>query len=175
MALSYLVSHFEAFIKDYVRAVLLAQPSMLKSSSTLTFEEAVNHRSIKQLRNALAEKEVEGLGYGSIDDISNYFLKKFSIDLARFLQWERLRESVYRRNLVIHNQSRVNSIYRRKVGYTGENLQLTTDMPYVMEVADILLAFIKHVHAELGPKIGQRNTLSAKENSSKRVALYVKN
>lgn len=148
MALAYLISHLEAFIKEYMLQVLILHPQMLRSSNTLTFEEAANFTSITALRAGMAEKEVENLGYGSIDDVAQYFKKKLNISLSDFQGWEQLRETVYRRNLIVHNQGRVNEIYRKKVSYRGKSTKLSTSMEYVLTASSLMLYFLTFVHEE---------------------------
>jgi hypothetical protein len=152
MVLSYLVSHLESFIKDYLLEVLLSNPNMLKTNATLTYSEALSHTSIKQLRRSLAKKEVDALGYGSIDDISTYFQKRLNIDLGRYGAWDALREAIYRRNIVVHNQGRVNDVYKRKVGRASGSTSIHTDLAYVDSVATTILEFITFVHKEIEAK-----------------------
>lgn len=152
MVLSYLVSHLESFIKDYLLEVLLSNPNMLKTNATLTYAEALSHTSIKQLRRSLAKKEVDALGYGSIDDVSTYFQKRLNIDLGRYGAWDALREAIYRRNIVVHNQGRVNDVYKRKVGRAGGSTIIHTDLAYVDSVATTILEFIAFVHKEIEAK-----------------------
>jgi hypothetical protein len=149
MALAYLVSHVEAFIKDYVEQVLVDNPRMLRNSGSITQEEALSFSSMKALRRGLANKEVEALGYGSIDEVAVFFQKRLGIGLASFEKWDLLREHAYRRNLIIHNQSRVNDTYRKKVKYTGRHIRLHTDMTYVSGAAGTMLAFVDYVHAQV--------------------------
>ena len=69
MALSYLISIQEAFIKAYIFEILVHKKELLRSSATITFEEVSNYTSIKALIASLALKEVDGIGHGSIDDV----------------------------------------------------------------------------------------------------------
>lgn len=158
MALAYLVSHLEEFIKTYMYRVLVDNPRMLRSGATLSYEEALSFSSMKALRSGLADREVESLGYGSIDDVATYFLKKLGIELSTFSQWQSLREHIYRRNLIVHNQGRINDIYRRKVQYKGTRVHLSTDMVYVGTAAETMLAFVDHVHAEVTLKLRLNET-----------------
>lgn len=165
MALAYLISHLEAFIKGYMLQVLILHPRMLRSSNTLTFEEAANFTSIAALRAGMAEKEVESLGYGSIDDIAQYFKKKINISLSDFQSWEQLREAVYRRNLIVHNQGFVNEVYRKKVSYRGKSTKLLTSMEYVLIASSLMLDFLTFVHEEalkkLTKKPGRQSAIKA--------------
>jgi hypothetical protein len=158
MALSYLVSQQEAFTKDYLFDVLVHKHQMLKSAATLTYEEIASHTSIVSLWASLAQKEVDNLGHGSIDDVATFFSKKLGIELSTFESWTALREHSYRRNLVIHNQGRVNETYRRKTGSTQKSGRITTDMQYVSTAVTNLLGFIDFVHAAVCKKLRLNKT-----------------
>jgi len=47
MALSYLISHQEAFIKDYIYQILTHRKNMLKSKAIISYEELLKFPSIK--------------------------------------------------------------------------------------------------------------------------------
>lgn len=174
MSLGYLISHLEAYFKDYVLTVLAADPRMLRSSVTLTYDELATHKSLRSVWLAAAEREAEALGYGSIDDSALYFKKRFSVDISSFSHWESLRESVYRRNLIVHNRGRLNAIYKRKVGYKGKESRLTTDLRYVASTSKMLIDFFKFVHqlmSERGARTSNpfiERTLSGKPASASR-------
>ncbi len=153
MALSFLIAHQEAFIKDYIFQILLHRKSMLKSGNKISYEELLNFRSIKELTKNLAQREVDTLGYGSIDEINNYFEKKFNIALSKFERWELLREANYRRNIIIHNKGRTNQKYCEKTGYKIKNKSLTTSGQYVHDLADTLINFINFIHGAICLKL----------------------
>lgn len=153
MALSFLIAHQEGFIKDYIFQILLHRKSMLKSGNKISFEELLNFRSIKELIKDLAQREVDTLGYGSIDDINIYFEKKFNIALSEFKRWELLREANYRRNILIHNKGRTNQKYCEKTGYEIKNKLLTTNGQYVHELAGTLINFINFIHGAICEKL----------------------
>jgi hypothetical protein len=148
MALAYLLSYLEGFVKDYLLQVLVDNPRMLRSGATLSHEQALSYQSMKHLRRGLAEQEVESLGYGSIDDIGAYFMKKLNVSLAAFERWPDIREHAYRRNIIIHNKARINETYRKKVNYKGSRARLHTDMAYVVGAATNMLALIDFIHSE---------------------------
>ena len=157
MALSYLIAHEEAFIKDYLLQLLLHKRQLLISNATVTHEELAAHSSIRSVWEAIAQKEVDALGYGSIDDIAQYFSKKLGIDLTRFQHWPALREHSYRRNLIIHNRGRINDIYRKKTGYKERTGRVETDMYYVSSAVSNLSAFIRFVHLAVCAKFRLRD------------------
>jgi hypothetical protein len=150
MALVYLVSRLEAFLKDYLQAVFLQDPRRLRSSAQLTYEQALRYPSMPALRRALAEREAEALGYKSIDDVERALKERFGVRLSDFPKWQLVREVVYRRNLVVHNRGVVNDIYRSKIGFGGKKKHLGTDMKYVQATSSTILEFIDFLHSSLG-------------------------
>jgi len=156
MALGYLAAHLEAFTTDYLIAVLSGNPQTLKSKSTITIEEIADVTDLEGLWQRIAEKDVHALGYGGIDDIQTYFDKRFNIRLDTFHAWQNLRELMCRRNLIIHNQSRVDQIYRQKVQYKGSATRLITTAEYVSEAADIIIEYFSFVHSAIKFKLNLR-------------------
>ena len=146
MALVYLVSQVEAFVKDYLIEILANNPIMLRSGSTITYQEVSSYGSIKSLQRGLAEKEVTSLTYKGIDDISVFFEKRLNIDLCTFPNWGDLCENFYRRNLVVHNGAVVDYIYKTKVKGTTRVGRVSTDMLYVGDASSTILAFVEYVH-----------------------------
>lgn len=156
MALVYLVSRLEAFLKDYLQAVLLQDPRRLRSSTQLTYEDALRFPSMPALRRALAEREAEALGYKSIDEVEKTLNKKFGVCLSQFSSWQAVRETVYRRNLLVHNRGVVNEIYRSTTGFRGKTKHLVTDMKYVQAASSTILEFIEFIGANLGNEAKHR-------------------
>lgn len=146
MTLSYLISYQEAFIKDYLFQILISRKTMLKSGAKITHEEILNYNSMKALKEALAQKEVDSVGYGSIDDTCDYFSKRFNIDLSEFTNWTCLKEATYRRNLIVHNRGITNDLYCMKTGFKPKGKHLQTDIDYIFKSAQTIMDFIVHVH-----------------------------
>lgn len=151
MALVYLVTRLEAFLKDYFAEYLLQDPRRLRSSNTLTYEQALSFSSMTALKRGLADREAEKLGYGSIDDVAQAMEKRFSVRLSEFPNWTTVREMVYRRNLLVHNKGIVNDVYRSKMGYRGKEAVLKVDAEYLAASSSQLLEFFDFVHTELSP------------------------
>lgn len=153
MALAYLVSHQEAFIKDYIYQILIHKKDMLKSSSTISIDHVIGFTSIKSLVASMAQKEVDGIGYGSIDDVSSYLERKLNLLLSEFDEWEALREINYRRNLLIHNRGKTNDLYCKKTGYKQKNRKLTTDYDYLAKAIKTIQSFIIYFHEKVKNKL----------------------
>ncbi|MFH1934451.1 MAG: hypothetical protein ABIN18_23120 [Pseudomonadota bacterium] len=153
MTLTYLISYQEAFIKDYLFQILISRKTMLKSGANITYKELLNYNSMKALKEALAQKEVDGVGYGSIDDTCDYFSKRFDIDLSEFTNWTWLRETTYRRNLIVHNQGITDDLYCRKTGFELKGKDVETDIDYVVKSGETIMEFILYVHSSVLKKL----------------------
>jgi hypothetical protein len=146
MSLSYLISHQEAFIKDYLYQILIHRQSLLRSGATMTFLEIKKHSSMKSLIASIAQKEVDSIGHGSIDDAADYIQKKLNIDMTEFPKWEKLREACFRRNIIIHNKGVTNEIYCKKTGYKDRNKHIGTTNKYVLNAIDDVKSMINFLH-----------------------------
>lgn len=164
MALSFLISHKEAFIKDYIFQILTHHKNMLKSNARISYEEVLKLSSIKALTNELAQREVDAIGYGSIDDVCKYFESKFNIDLKEFNDWEKLREANYRRNIIIHNKGKTNEIYCQKIGYKTINRVLPTNAEYIHDISSILIKFINFIHSKATVRLKLKSNTRLKKD-----------
>ena len=152
MALAYLVSYQEAFMKDYLYQIFIHRKNMLKSSSTISLDHVIGFKSIKSLVSSMAQKEVDSIGYGSIDDLSIYLDNKLNVSLDEFNEWDTLREINYRRNLLIHNRGKTNDLYCKKTGYKQKNKKLTTNYQYVEKSINTIRKFIRYFHEKIENK-----------------------
>ncbi len=165
MALSYLISHQEAFLKDYIFEILVHRKYLLRSGTTITFEEVNNHSSMKALISFLSQKEVDVIGHGSIDDAAEYIKKKFNIDMTEHAKWDELREANYRRNIIIHNRAKTNDIYCRKTGYKHRNKHLTTSNKYVLDSVETVKSVIEFLHEKIELKLKLKKGPNKKLNT----------
>ncbi|RKR72096.1 hypothetical protein [Marinobacter nauticus] len=141
MTLSYLVAHQEAMLKDYLHCILVNRKSLLKSKSSITYQDVLSYTSMKSLIAHLAQKEVDQLGFGSIDDVERYFSSKMNINLSNFEKWDDIVEASFRRNIFIHNKGVANEKYCKAVGVEKLGKRLSVDLDYVMSISDNLISF----------------------------------
>jgi len=101
----------------------------------------------------MAQKEVDVLGYGSVDDVADYFKDRFNLVFEDFTNWPVLREASYRRNLILHNGGVTNDTYCTKTGYKKKNQHLRTNVDYVKNVSESVLEFIPFLHDQMTRKL----------------------
>jgi hypothetical protein len=141
MGLSYLISFQEAMLKDYLYQIFLSKKASLKSGNQITYQEVLSYKSIKALINGMAQKEVDKLGYGSIDDVAKYYKEKFNIDFLDYEGWDGIVEASFRRNLFIHNKGKTNNIYCKRIGHKKRGENLYVDIEYITSLGENLIAF----------------------------------
>ena len=169
MTLVYLISSHEAFLKDYLKAVLTSRSEILSSAKTLTFEEIVSFQSMNELRLHMAEKELSTLAYESIDDVARYFGNKFNIDFeSNFELWSIVREASYRRNMIIHNKGLTDKKYCAKTGYKELAKSLATDIDYVVAACDAVMEFIDFIHGGMKLKFSSTNSTEPNKVQTKK-------
>jgi len=134
--LTSLISHYDAFIGNLLRAVFYMKPEILNSSEhRLTFRELTSFSSIEDARASVVEKEVESLLRESHADQFDWMERKFDVPLRKGLpSWPTFIEVTERRNLFVHCNGIVSAQYLTvckrhgvdcsKVA-TGQELQVT--------------------------------------------------
>jgi hypothetical protein len=120
MAVIYLIAQLEGYLKDLLRAVFLISPQSLKSKRQVTYEEILRHESLDDLKKGLAQREVDQLGRGSIENVDEYFRDKLNVALSSYSKWKIIREAAYRRHLLVHNSGVTNAAYCRATGHMKE-------------------------------------------------------
>lgn len=156
MAAIYAVTLLEAHVKDLFRVVLLAREEMLRSTRQFTAAEMLGFKKRSELVAFLADRDVDDLGYGSIDDIASTFQKKMNIDFRAFEDWSAVRELCYRRNLLVHNQGVTNQKFCALSGHTKPGQKLHTDLPYAERAAELVQKFSDFVSTALVKKFAER-------------------
>ncbi|MEO7934169.1 MAG: hypothetical protein ABIT76_13530 [Chthoniobacterales bacterium] len=108
-----MVSCYDAFLGDLLKAVFYLKPEMLNASQrSLTFEELVKLGDIQNAREYLVEKEVESVIRESHNKQFDWMEKRLDIVLRKDLQaWPIFLEMTERRNLFVHTDGVVSRQY----------------------------------------------------------------
>jgi hypothetical protein len=139
MSLVYIVAMFEDFLQKILKITFKNRPDALKTcQKSITYEDLLGCEDIEKAKNAIVEKELLIVN-ADIEDIKNYFLKKFNINVSEYCNWDDFKERFYRRNIIVHNSGMPNKLYREKTGYTGEQKQLDATKEYVKESIRLFL------------------------------------
>lgn len=106
--LSRSVDNFSTYLKDLLYEVALAKPQILKSAEKEPIDYILSFNNMEELAAAIAEKRIEGLFYGGIEDVAKYFESRLGVEI--FDTTEHLDEVKYCfrvRNLIVHNRGRL--------------------------------------------------------------------
>ncbi len=108
-----LVSHYDAYIGNLLRALFYVKPEILNSSEhKLSFKDLTSFDSLEAARAAVVEKEVEALLRESHADQFKWMENKFACPLTKDLpSWPTFVEVTERRNLFVHCNGKVSTQY----------------------------------------------------------------
>lgn len=133
-ALISLISTVECFLSQILYTYYDAIPAaMSDKEKVFSFDDLKSFSSVEDARIYLIEKKVTDLMRGSFSDWISFFKKQAGISMGYLDPFmDTLIETCERRNLLVHNDGIVNSIYLSKVSpelregkKKGEKLQLT--------------------------------------------------
>jgi len=108
-----LISAYDVFLSNLIRAILLTKPEILSSSEkNLSFKDLVEIGSIEAARERIIEKEIETVIRSSHAEQIRWLEKKLEMTLTKDLKiWPDFIEICERRNLITHTDSVVSSQY----------------------------------------------------------------
>lgn len=121
MLIPALVSHFDAFILRTVNDLLKAKPDIANSiNKTISVQELLEFSSIEHARAAIVDKEIDSLMRDSHEKHLKWIAEKSGVKIEPD---EDLRRQFFelceRRNILIHNDGKVNSVYIEKCAKYG--------------------------------------------------------
>ena len=142
MALTHVITTFEAFLNDFLVAIFTQRPNTLKSQNTVTFEQILSFSSMKQLINELSITRTRNILNENIDTIAKNLKDTFSIDITTLDGFDIIREACYRRNIIIHNKGITDKKYCDQIPNSEIGVTLLTDSQYVGDVITAAGLFI---------------------------------
>ncbi|MGN0497003.1 MAG: hypothetical protein ACI4GW_12320 [Lachnospiraceae bacterium] len=112
-----LLVRYEEAIAGIFKYILMEYPDAYLKEKSITYSELMTlNTDIKEVKRCFIEKEVDEFMRLPISDWYNLFAQKHK---TKFIfengEFERFKEIYYRRNLVVHNQGKVNDIYIKNV------------------------------------------------------------
>lgn len=108
-----LITYFENMIAKLLRCDFQKHPNRMSlENKTVTYKMLEMSESIEDVKDYLIEEEVISIMYKSINDWIEYLKKKVKLKLEYASEsLPILNEIMARRNLIVHNEGKVNSIY----------------------------------------------------------------
>jgi hypothetical protein len=129
-----IVSAFGILIGAIARhSFAINKAALEKSDHEFTLEELSKYDSIEEARNELISRRVDALLGGGVDDWSSWCKRVLQFELPSLTSyWPAVREIFARRNIIVHNEGRVNKRYLAAAEDSGITL------PEGIKVNDIL-------------------------------------
>ena len=123
--LSRAVESFDHYVTTVLRDIFLAQPALLKSEGKLDISAVIDAGNYDDLIWQIVEKKVLDLSYSSLSDLRQFILSRTKIDLfptPEAFAMVLIASEV--RNLIAHNDCRVNEVFRRKTAGVPSDLEI---------------------------------------------------
>ena len=165
MGLIYFFSLFEAFNKDYLQELYIFKPDLMKSKKRkVDLEFLLQFKNIEDLHKSQAQNQIERFSYLDIDKLARLILNKFNIDLKNNLVcWPNLRESYYRRNIIVHNDGKISDIYLQKLSLGREQLneELNCDIEYIWKSHYDIQSYMDFIDDSIRKKFNLKSRLDS--------------
>jgi hypothetical protein len=112
-----LVSYFDFLISDLIHYFYQTYPESLSGKElSITLNELKLFDHLTEAINHVVSKEVDNVLYGNLEDQKRYFENYLKIDLKEsIIHWGKINEAIERRNIIVHNNSKINRRYLRNV------------------------------------------------------------
>lgn len=149
MSFIYLISIFDSAIIDLVRELYKKDYRVLiKSNKNLNYEQILNFENINDLKEYILEKELLEFSYKSIKDQIKYISQEFKLEIILTTeQLSNLIEIRETRNILVHNNGKVNEVYLRNT--KNNNLKIgderLVDSYYLNESKHLLRDFLNSI------------------------------
>jgi hypothetical protein len=106
------VDNYLGYVSELLALAFLTKPEMLRSDETVPVRLVLEHDTMGDLIEDLAERRVERLAYQSLRDLSQYLRERVGFDLfGSDEHFEGAARLVELRNLVVHNRGVVNRTF----------------------------------------------------------------
>lgn len=141
--LNSLFSALEVLLNDASIRFLISYPSHISSKTTITFDMIVENDSMSTIIKQSAEKIINEFSYKDLktylENIYDVFGEKFNLDNKKI---NFLVEGKASRDIFIHNNSKINSVYIRKAGkyarYSEEGKDIEFSEDYLKNIRDYI-------------------------------------
>ena len=125
ICLTRVVETFDLYVVSILREIFEKRPEMLKSESPIDAATALELRTFEEMVRYLAERKVHELSFRPLSELRKFISSRTGIDL--FPTDDAFRDVLLAsevRNLVAHNDCRVNDLFLRRTGLALETLPL---------------------------------------------------
>jgi len=153
MTLTHAIAILEAFLHDFLAAIFTQRSKTLKSEHTASYKEILSFPSMRALTDYLADTRVEKILSEDIDKVAGKLQELFSIDIARFHDFNVIREAFYRRHVVVHNKGITDKKYCEKIPNSQVDVKLSTNYKYLATLFAAIAQFIDYLDEHFSRKM----------------------
>ena len=127
------VDNFLSYVSELLAAAFRTRPEILRSNEEVRVDFVLDHRTMDELIEALADRRVERLAYKGLRDLAHYLSDRLGFDL--FPEVDEFDAAIFTvecRNLLVHNRGVVNPTFLSRVPdpelfALGERLKLDVE------------------------------------------------
>jgi hypothetical protein len=158
MSFVYLVAKFEDFIFKNVQTVFTRKPEELKAKDKkISYEEIFNASNLEELWKKIIEREIKQMSMQGLKGINEDLKHFLCIDLSENKDnWKAIKECFQRRNILVHNNGRVNATYMEETGYSPIEKYLTVDERYLSNSITLFETYCNEITNRLIHKLAKK-------------------
>jgi hypothetical protein len=135
--LSRAVETFDLYVLTMLRLIFIKRPEMLKSEGAIDVETVFELKAFDDIIRFVAERKVYELGYKSLRELRKYIITRTGIELFKNQEtFERVLLASELRNLIAHNDCRVNDLFKRRTAGLPDAGQLAIAQNGKVEIPD---------------------------------------
>lgn len=113
-----LACYFDFLLSDLIHCFYQTFPpeSLSGKDRSITLNELLLCSDLSEAIGHIVKKEIDGILYDTLENQKRYFEKHLNIEpKEHIVEWSRINEAIERRNIVVHNNSKINRRYLKNV------------------------------------------------------------
>lgn len=156
-SLMLLVTYFENLVAGVLKKDFIKHPKRVSlDEKSVSYKLLVEIGDIEEVKNILIDQEITNKMYGSFEDWKCFFQRNMKLKLISWdIECKHLQEIIARRNLFVHNNGIINSIYLKlnddvdasaigeTIGISRQYIDESIDVIEYLGIALVLEAWIK--------------------------------
>jgi len=112
-----MISYLDFLISDLIHLYYNMYPDILSGKELgITLSELKEFGGVDDAVNYVINKEADNVLYESLDKQKDYFISRLKIDTKdKLINWDIIKEATERRNIIVHNNCKINRRYLAKI------------------------------------------------------------
>ncbi|NQT67608.1 MAG: hypothetical protein HQ569_08570 [Actinobacteria bacterium] len=111
-----LISYLDFLISDLIHFYFKSYPRNLSNDLSIKLSDLLLCNSLDEAIKNIINEEIEKILFNNLNYQKKIFKERFKVDLKeKILNWNLINEAIERRNIIIHNDSKINKRYLSNV------------------------------------------------------------